>query len=96
MEEEGGGRIVHMLVRSSLHGLYFASWYLYLNSDGVTYEGGVHTASERERKRRHRSREKEAGRKQGEEKGGEEQQQQQQQRDEVRPGPSRCVSELTP
>lgn len=26
----------------SLHGLYFASWYLYLNSDGVTYEGGTH------------------------------------------------------
>lgn len=26
---------------SSLHGLYFASWYLYLNSDGVTYEGGT-------------------------------------------------------
>lgn len=27
---------------SSLHGLYFAPWYLYLNSDGVTYEGGTH------------------------------------------------------
>lgn len=31
-----------MLVQSSLHGLYFASWYLYLNSDGVTYEGGIY------------------------------------------------------
>lgn len=27
---------------SGLHGLYFASWYLYLNSDDVTYEGGAH------------------------------------------------------
>jgi len=27
---------------SDLHGLYFASWYLYLNSDGVTYEGGTY------------------------------------------------------
>lgn len=37
-ENEG---IVHMRL-SGLHSLYFASWYLYLNSDGVTYEGGTH------------------------------------------------------
>lgn len=38
--KENGG-IVHMRL-SGLHSLYFASWYLYLNSDGVTYEGGTH------------------------------------------------------
>lgn len=43
---------------SSLHGLYFASWYLYLNSDGVTYEGGTH--------RTKRDRTKEPRRKAGE------------------------------
>lgn len=37
-QNEGIG---HMRL-SSLYGLYFASWYLYLNSDGVTYEGGTH------------------------------------------------------
>lgn len=39
-EKERERRIGHMRL-SSLHGLYFASWYLYLNS-GVTYEGGTH------------------------------------------------------
>lgn len=35
---------------SSLHGLYFAPWYLYLNSDGVTYEGGTHRTKRDRRK----------------------------------------------
>lgn len=74
---------------SSLHGLYFAPWYLYLNSDGVTYEGGTH------RTKRDRAKESRRKLRKGKEKrrprGGEEKR-----RSEARPGPLRCVGELTP
>lgn len=53
---------------SSLHGLYFASWYLYLNSDGVTYEGGTRNEKrDRAKERRGGSQAKE---KAGEREGG--------------------------
>lgn len=72
---------------SSLHGLYFASWYLYLNSDGVTYEGGTH--------RTERDRTKEPRRKSGERMGREKRwlrgRVEEKEPDEARPGPSRCV-----
>lgn len=44
---------------SSLHGLYFASWYLYLNSDGVTYEGGTHRTKRDRTKKETRGKDRE-------------------------------------
>lgn len=61
----------------ALHGLYFASWYLYLNSDGVTYEGGTYgtkRAGEKEKNReeRDRGRKEETGESEGEKERNEE------------------------
>lgn len=66
----------------SLHGLYFASWYLYLNSDGVTYEGGTRDEKrDRAQEVRRKPSEGEGRRKRG----------WREESDGARPGPLRCV-----